>query len=387
MNISTPFGTNIVDNRLQSTMGIDTWESEQLVYNEMLMMNQFFMSNDIKKVINPQERLKIEYYQQCLMNSGYEGEQIYYAGYYDRIRKFQIFTYEGRLYHSNGHPITSGVLSLDRGAMLIMDTRGNLFLTNKQRDKFHHSTFLAAGSLAYACMLEIEGGKIIQERRWSGHYTPESIHQKNFHDRLKKEFTKSYPQTLIPIFIKALEPKNKISEEYLSRWCKEPLIEAVQFPCGHRINRSELVISRINSTEIRCACNYRAVKEDDIQPDIETRRKAGQVYSKHLSSVRYYNSQLDAKIIELKLDDWGSRVSNISTISAEEGVFLFLDLNTSRQKVITIAKKLNLYTPDKYHKSIIWVTGRNKEDSSIRKELAAEYRELKGWEFLSDIFG
>jgi hypothetical protein len=126
------------------------------------------------------------------MNARYTGESIYYAGHLDRVSRYQVFAYEGKLYDCHGEAINTGKLNFDSGAMLVMDKSGHLFLTHKKRGEFHHSTFLAGQEVAYACMLEVQDGKIVQEEVWSGHYSPDDEQQAQFHDRLQQDFTDSY---------------------------------------------------------------------------------------------------------------------------------------------------------------------------------------------------
>ena len=102
--------------------------------------------------------------------------------YFDQAerKKFQLtINKDGKLYDSNNQPFDSSAgdlrgLSNSTGrAMIVMDAQGNLYSSNYQEvGKFHHSSFLAGGPIAFAGEVIIEKGIVKKIKDLAGHYNP-----------------------------------------------------------------------------------------------------------------------------------------------------------------------------------------------------------------------
>lgn len=188
-------------------------ELEYLVYNEIRMMSDFFDTHHINRLVDIEKRLAVQYDDLLMMQPRYQSENIHYADYEQRRSVYQIFVYNKRFYDNKGEPITTQPLDFNRGAILVMDRRGNLFLSHKQRNMIHHSTFFDGGPVAYACMLEIRGGELIREVPWSGHYTPKLSNQAQFHAKLQLNVTQPITIDSMAIFINELFSKSIFSDQ------------------------------------------------------------------------------------------------------------------------------------------------------------------------------
>lgn len=276
---------------LSSLKQVADWEPIELAYNEIRIMNDHFSKNGINKIVDVQKRLDINYPNLLKMDSRYNGENINYAGYLDRISNYQIFAFEGKLYDSQGTPVNTGALNFDRGAIMVMDSHGNLFLTHKKRGEIHHSTFLASAPVAYACMLEVRNGEIIQEESWSGHYLPNSLTQLQFHDRLRRDFIQTFDSKLKCIFLSVFA--KKFEPEHMCAISRSPLFEAVKLPCGHSFNQKSL--QRWSEARDGCPMDGKPYEMSTVAIDIETRTSLHKSYKEYLEKIKSNNAALDSR--------------------------------------------------------------------------------------------
>jgi hypothetical protein len=73
----------------------------------------------------------------------------------------------------NGKAITSdGVTGQPAQLIFVVSPSGELYVGEKDREKFHHSSFLAGGPVKAAGTLLMEGGSLVAISDLSGHYTP-----------------------------------------------------------------------------------------------------------------------------------------------------------------------------------------------------------------------
>ncbi len=329
--------SNNVNLQLKDYTSLRQWEPEMLVYEEIDMINKFFENNQIKKVINVQERVNLQYDQKLEMAPRYIGEDIQYASFCDRCSQYQIFVYEGKLYNSKGELVNTDALNFNSGAILVMDLRGNLFLSHKKRGEIHHSTFLAGAPVSYACMLEVKEGVIVEEVIWSVHYLHNSITQRQFHYRLKKNFAESYQQDLTAIFLTHTSSSNflskSISQCYFSN---KPLINAVKLPCGHKFDQES--IKKYSA----CPRDNKSFEWHDVTFDIEENIKTLKNYTEPYTKIRLLSEEMEQKVINLKLDDWSNRNFKVVGKKDRAGVYLFLKSDSTLNKIVEIIKALGL---------------------------------------------
>ncbi|KAJ3281295.1 hypothetical protein HK104_000103, partial [Borealophlyctis nickersoniae] len=74
-----------------------------------------------------------------------------------------------------------------RKFIYVTDTGGNLYVGQKVKGGFHHSSFLNGGAVLAAGGLVVNRGKLIKINPKSGHYRPESGHFERLLGRLKKD--------------------------------------------------------------------------------------------------------------------------------------------------------------------------------------------------------
>jgi|GEM_PF-6207144 len=224
---------------MRQIVAMPSWEPVRWVGNEIMMMNDFFAGQNQKKIVDDKQRFAILYDKTLRMKSWYVGEDIYYGSLVDRVTKYQVFPYEGRLYDTEGKLINTKPLSFDSGAILVMSKEGSLFLAHKERGVVHHSTLMASIPVAYACMLEVIAGKITKEV-WSGHYEPTKEHQIQFHDRLNKKFFIDIPkdQMALMLSLDSIIPRDA---KNFCVFTREPLVEPVVLPCGHAFNCTSVI--------------------------------------------------------------------------------------------------------------------------------------------------
>ena len=325
---------------LKDSKKVAPWEPENLVEKEICMMNDFFSDIGVNKIVEDKKRLELQYDNLLPMQSRYVGEDIYYGGYLDRITDYQIFCYEGKLYDSDGNPINSEPLNHDTGAFLVMNQQGALFfLPNKIRGKIQHSTFLAAGPTSYACILEVKDGEIVKEEPYSGHYEPTRLEQWQFHDRLESDFTVTFDKRLSVVFLANWEPRFDNS----CGLTNDPLFDPVKLPCNHIFNKR--AITRWHETRKCCPYDLNPFEISEIVPDVRALSLTQHYFPETLEDIRSKNSSLDAKVLELGLDDREDHLTNISTIATRMGVHLFLDRNTTFERIGDIANILGIWNP------------------------------------------
>lgn len=264
-------------------------ELKYLLFNEQEEMNRFFAERKINCVTDIDKRLSLHYPSLLTMLGNYRGEQIHYADFEERCHSLQVFTYQRKLYRCNDRsPVNTRALDFNQGGLLVMDPIGNLFLTHKQRNQIHHSSLLAAGPVAYACMLEVRDGVILKEEPWSGHYMPKSIHQAQFHDRLANDCSILVGQQWIPIFLQAANKEQcHLRECIISR---KPLFNAVKLPCGHAFNESPIKTC-LHKKQI-CPVDDEAFEISSLIPAPDLRSEVEKQFSENLEKIREYNDKL-----------------------------------------------------------------------------------------------
>lgn len=107
--------------------------------------------------------------------------------------EFRLVVHEGKLYTSDGQLFdtsrgTSVWSGEDRRAIFVMDPYGNIYASNRHEvGQFHHSSFLAGGSVAGAGEIKVINGelKFISDR--SGHHQPSPRFLEQVARRLKME--------------------------------------------------------------------------------------------------------------------------------------------------------------------------------------------------------
>jgi hypothetical protein len=345
-------------NNLIATSPSDS-EMEKLIYKEISMMNDFLQINKLQQLVNIEARLEIKYNRLLNMQNRYRGEQICYASYMKRFEEYQIFSFAGNLYNANGRPITTRSLNFDEGAILVMDQMGNLFLSHKKRDEIHHSTFLAGGRVAYACMLEVINGQIITEEPWSGHYTPSSLHQEQFNDRLNRNFTKKINDGFIAIFLTCIE--RKFEYQYTCSISHEPLFEAVKAPCQHNYNYSSVKNwqEQYKNSTLKCPLDKTSFVFSDCVPNPEVRLKVNDEYTKHITSIHKTNSEFCDKIKEINKQNSLPNTLDMEPIVGgdKSGIYLIIPENTPLNRVTEIAVKIGVVTDTKVL-SYVSITGK-----------------------------
>lgn len=330
------------------------WEPQEWVRNEMSMLNQFFIQNGIKKFVDDKKRSALRYELIKPMQSHYRNEDIYYSTPIARLDHFQVFTYNGKLYDCHGAPVTTQPLNFNTGAILVMTQEGTLFLSHKERGSVHHSTMLAAAPVAYACMLEVQDGKIIQEEVWSGHYAPDLGQQAQFHDRLNRVFYHDIPIHLVPILLGVDTGRDPTVECAISR---KPLLEPVKLPCGHVFNLTSFL--RCYQTRQVCPLDNKKVDANEIVFDEELYAHLKESHRSHVLDVRSRIAALDAKVIHLGLDDRDENLAAISTISNKAEVILLLKEGAPVRRIYEIAKTVGIFSGHPTYKEYYVINGRS----------------------------
>lgn len=316
-------------------------ESEQLICNEIRMMNEFFQMSNIDRLIDVEQRVTLHYDDLLPMQPQYQSEKISYADYVQRKSEYQIFIYEGRFYDCKGKPITTSSLDFDKGGILVMDHRGNLFLTHKERGVIHHSTFLDGGFVAYACILELIDGELNEEKPWSGHYAPKSSNQAQFHHRINLDFTQPISPNSMTIFLTLKCPKI-IPLHKLCLITYEPLFEPVQLPCGHTFSKDGII--KWYSFRQHCPLDRKDFDINDVKPNMNARIDLETNYLQSLNKIRLFNKQLSSKISHIKLDDQESKELKFSIGYDRVGIFLTLSGNSTLEKILKIAQQMGIVT-------------------------------------------
>lgn len=317
------------------------WEPQEWIRNEIIMLNRFLMKNGIKKIVDDQKRVELRYELIHPMQSDYKGEDIYYSSPLARLDLFQVFTYDGKLYDCHGAPVNTRTLDFDTGAILVMTQDGTLFLSHKERGSIHHSTLLAAAPVAYACMLEVLNGRIMKEKVWSGHYVPTLEQQAQFHDRLQRGFYHDIPNHLVPIFLM----DSRFRTEYpVCEISNKPIIEPARLPCGHVYNLTPFL--GFYNKHRCCPSDHKRFALKEVVFDEGKYSKTKGNYPAFVSEVQTRIAELDAKVIQLGLDDRTERLASVSTISNKAQVILFLNVGTSARKIFEIAKALGICSGD-----------------------------------------
>lgn len=131
------------------------------------------------------------------MLSYYNDERIYYFTR-EGLKQFNKFYVNGIVYNYDGTKYSS-ITAMDskgNGDMVVCDHDGNIFIHQKIRGKFHHSSFFSAANVAVAAVAEIRDGIVVRIDFWSGHYNPGAREQFNwntvelcFTDLRLEEFT------------------------------------------------------------------------------------------------------------------------------------------------------------------------------------------------------
>lgn len=362
--------SSIQNNKVDfSTSGMPSnVEIEALVCNEISMVNKYLFENKINALVDPEKRLALEYNKQLTMRSRYLGEKISYADFGQRM-EYQIFAYDGKLFSRYLSSIDTPPLDFNQGAIMVMDTRGNLFLSYKKRNEIHHSTFFAGGPVAYACMLEIKDGVIVKEEPWSGHYAPQTLNQSQFHERLKQNFTKSFPTDSTAIFLSTL----KFQDNHFKTSCNiahTPCFDAVKLDCGHKFNLSSVKWWKsydFDSISCPCDMNHKSFEISDLDPDFEARTLAQKEYLNYVQEVRKTNSQLVSKISDLQLSDYEFKDISAVIGHARLGIYLILRDNSTAERVVKIAKRSNLINPQIDKPIEIRVLNKKIDDEHILK--------------------
>lgn len=348
---------------------VSEWEPEEWVRNEIMIMNNFLARIGARQIIDDQQRIGLRYDLILPMRSHYRDEDIYYSNTIDRLNKYQVFPYNGKLYDSKGEPINTKPMDFNTGAILVMTREGALFLSHKERGVIHHSTLLASAEVAYACMLEVSNGEIIREEVWSGHYEPTQKHQAQFHDRLNKNCCLEIPQNLTAVFL--IKSWFEQDRDRLCALSRLPLLEPVKLPCGHTFNLS--AISTWYKTRKLCPIDNKKFEMDKISFDDDAFSSSKRDYKTNLSKKKSYIAELDAKVIQLKLDDRNENLATVSTHLNEVGVLLFLKEDSTVKRIYEIGKTIGFIKESQCSTQFI-VNGRNidyeKQISEIKNRCA-----------------
>ena len=341
---------------------VSDWEPDEWVRNEIMIMNDFLARTGARQIVDDQQRIGLQYDLILPMQSRYRSEDIYYANPVDRLYKQQVFPYNGKLYDCNGNPINTKPLNFNTGSILVMTKEGALFLSHKERGVVHHSTLLASADVAYACMLEVSDGEIVSEEPWSGHYEPTQAHQAQFHDRLNKNYCLEIPQDLTVVFL----TKSGSNPNRTCPISRKPLLEPVKLPCGHTFNLTAL--NQWYKIMKVCPLDNKEFSIDKVSFGEDLFLSLKKDYGSNLLKNRSAVSELDAKVIQLKLDDRDENFMALSTIIDEEGVMLFLKEDSPLRRIHEIGKAIGCVN-DSQHRVRFKVNGRYHDSEKKTSEI------------------
>ena len=136
----------------------------------------------------------------------YFGTAVKYLNETERLAYKITVKEDGKLYDAQGqlfdtaHAL-SALGSVSGKAIFVMDSEGNFYASNHQPvGKFHHSSFLAGDSVAFAGELDVCAGELRELTPRSGHYRPTSAQQTQALNRLsalgvKSEFKVEWAQS------------------------------------------------------------------------------------------------------------------------------------------------------------------------------------------------
>lgn len=172
-----------------------------------------------------------------------------------------------------------------------------------------------------------------------------------FLDRLNTNFCHVIPRNLIPIFL----ARYWKSDIHTCRFTNRPFLTPVQLPCGHTYN-----LSAIAQIQSKCLLDGRSFKEEEMVFDQKRFETTVKEYQASVAEYRSSTAKMDARVVELHLDDRGSELSHYSTLFDKEGVILFLEKDTLARRMAAIAREIGFKFNEHFEIYGLLVLGKRK---------------------------